>query len=314
MCRLFVLDQERRLKMENEELVHLIQNGENVKDNMEQLYIQNRGFIYKEAQKYASYVDVDDLMQESYFALKKAVDSFDSGQDVLFLTYFGYWLQSVLGRYVDNTQRTIRVPVYLSRQIRKYEGFIGKCESEGRDVSDQEICEALKITLEQLEDLRQVEKNVNCGNLDGIIPGTESLTLADITPAPGNMEEDVINNILNQRLWEIVDNLGDGHKYAVLGKFRDSRKQVDMAKERGCSKQRIQQLEKRALEILRQQQELQEMVDYSVESMESKAYRGGIGAYRNHGDSVVEHLSMKQIEQNKKIEKKRKKIETLLEE
>ena len=59
--------------MEIEELVEQIQAGINPTENMEQLYLQNRSFIYQQAKKYAAYADMDDLMQEAYFGLHEAV-------------------------------------------------------------------------------------------------------------------------------------------------------------------------------------------------------------------------------------------------
>ena len=59
--------------MENEELVEQIQAGIKPTENMEQLYLQNRSFIYQQAKKYAAYADMDDLMQEAYFGLHEAV-------------------------------------------------------------------------------------------------------------------------------------------------------------------------------------------------------------------------------------------------
>lgn len=50
--------------MENEELVEQIQAGIKPTENMEQLYLQNRSFIYQQAKKYAAYADMDDLMHD----------------------------------------------------------------------------------------------------------------------------------------------------------------------------------------------------------------------------------------------------------
>ena len=66
--------------MTNEELVELIQSGENVTDNMEQLYNQNHGMIYKIAKKYTYAEDIDDLFQESYMALYKAACKYKKDQ------------------------------------------------------------------------------------------------------------------------------------------------------------------------------------------------------------------------------------------
>ena len=63
--------------MTNEELVELIQSGENVTDNMEQLYNQNHGMIYKIARRYTWGASLEDLTQEAYIILYKATMHYD---------------------------------------------------------------------------------------------------------------------------------------------------------------------------------------------------------------------------------------------
>lgn len=74
--------------MENEELVTTIQNGADRQQCLEQLYVQNKGFMLEIAQKYAAFADIDDLMQEAYFALENVADTFDSLRGVKFITHF----------------------------------------------------------------------------------------------------------------------------------------------------------------------------------------------------------------------------------
>ena len=75
--------------MTNEELVALIQAGVDVQENMGQLYQQNRNFIVGIALPYSKSCELDNLMQEAYFGLEKAVQRFEPDRDVLFISYAG---------------------------------------------------------------------------------------------------------------------------------------------------------------------------------------------------------------------------------
>lgn len=61
--------------MTNEILVELIQAGENTADNMQKLWEQNRGMIWKLAQQYRNKAEIEDLMQEGFIGLCNAVDA-----------------------------------------------------------------------------------------------------------------------------------------------------------------------------------------------------------------------------------------------
>lgn len=105
--------------MTNEELVELIQSGENVTNNMEQLYNQNHGMIYKIAKKYTYAEDIDDLFQESYMALYKAACKYKKDQGAAFLTYMVMSIDRQLNRYVAKS-RLVRIPIHKHEQICKY--------------------------------------------------------------------------------------------------------------------------------------------------------------------------------------------------
>lgn len=76
--------------IDNETLVKRIQQGENVNDNMMQLYNQNIGLLYRALKRYNGYdniIDKDDLMQEAYIYLYEAVSRYEANKGVRFTTY-----------------------------------------------------------------------------------------------------------------------------------------------------------------------------------------------------------------------------------
>lgn len=86
--------------MDNEELVTAIRNGVDRQNNMERLYLQNKGVMLKIARKYAAFADIDDLMQEAYFALDNAVNTYDNTCGAKFTTYLSYHLKGAFFRFI----------------------------------------------------------------------------------------------------------------------------------------------------------------------------------------------------------------------
>ena len=105
--------------LKNEELVKLIQNGTDVTENMQQLWQQNQGFIFKIAIQYQSLSELDDLIQESYFGLCKAVDHYNPDMDASFIHYASFWIRQQLMRYIKKN-KTVRIPEHTHGKIREY--------------------------------------------------------------------------------------------------------------------------------------------------------------------------------------------------
>lgn len=91
--------------MTNEELVALIQAGDHVQDNMGQLYQQNREFIVKIALPYSKSVELEDLVQEAYFGLEKAVQRYDPTTGFKFLTYAEDCIRGTIQRYCQKKRQ-----------------------------------------------------------------------------------------------------------------------------------------------------------------------------------------------------------------
>jgi len=78
--------------MTNEQLVTLVKAGENVADNMLQLWKQNEAFISQMAIKYRGHAELEDLKQEGYIGLCNAVDHYDLSKGVSFINYAAFIL------------------------------------------------------------------------------------------------------------------------------------------------------------------------------------------------------------------------------
>lgn len=123
--------------MTNEQLVLRIKAGENIGQNMAQLYEQVKRDIHATALRCRGYADIDDLDQEGYLALYDAVDGYDPTVGCLFLTYARYWMRQRMTRYIQNNG-IIRIPMREQKRLRelqkledRYIAYLGRKPSEG---------------------------------------------------------------------------------------------------------------------------------------------------------------------------------------
>lgn len=296
--------------MENEELVKQIQAGINPTENMEQLYLQNRSFIYQQAKKYSAYAEMDDLMQEAYLGLNEAVEYFNPDMDVRFLTYLPFRLKKVFHRYIDNHGRTKRIPSHIMERIIKYKKYISERQQQGVDPSDFAICRDLNLTERQLGSLRKAIYEAHCISTNELMPGADTLTVGDSIADPLNMEEQAVEEVARQQaetlIWKIVGELEERQAEVIVGRYKESATLKEMGKRLNLSKDSIRAIEKNALPILRRKRKIRdiaEIYDYTG------AYRGtGVTAFKERGSSV-ENAAIRHMEEMWGIEVLKRRIE-----
>ncbi|MCD8376155.1 MAG: sigma-70 family RNA polymerase sigma factor [Oscillospiraceae bacterium] len=303
--------------MENEALVLQIKTGENSEEAMEQLFLQNRGFIYGIAKKYAAYADIDDLMQESYFGLLKAVEGFEPEQGNKFTTFLFPCLNRTFQRYISDTKNTKRIPEYLRIRIAKYKNFLAECSANGKEAADSEICAALGISEGQLSNLRKAIHESECISTSDFVTGTDDITVESILADPVDLEEQVTEAVAQEQLaaqlWKIVDELGGKQSEVISERYRYSKTLEEIAEQMGLSYERIRQIEKKALEILHQKEKLQNIAECYGYLESSKAYKGGLRSFKEHGGSIVEYLALKNVERAEHEQSKQENIDKLFE-
>lgn len=288
--------------MENEELVEQIQAGIKPTENMEQLYLQNRSFIYQQAKKYAAYADMDDLMQEAYFGLHEAVKHYKPDKETKFLTYLPFRLQKAFRRYIDNNGHTKRIPIHLVQRISKYKKYIAEQQKTGVEPSDSEICRDLELSEQQLKDLRKAMREAECISTSDFVPGADNMTVEEALADPLDMEERVVDDVAREQaeslIWKIVDELEERQAEVIVGRYKESATLNEIGKRLNLSHQRIRQIEKKALYILQSKREISDIAEiYGY----MNAYRGtGYHAFKNHGSSV-ENAAIRHIEGEEKI-------------
>lgn len=286
--------------MTNEVLVEQIQNGVNVKENMGLLYEQNIGFITKIVHPFSAYAEEEDLMQEAYIGLHKAVEGFDASKGVLFLTYAPHQISQQCRIYLDNYARTKRIPVHMLGKMREYKKLLA--EHHG-NVSEEIVRDEIGLTKKQYDFMMQVIHQESVVSIDTQIREDDNLTIGDCLADSVDIEGDAIEADCKNRIWEIVDDvLNDKQKDVITSYFMNQQTYSAIGETMGCSGERIRQIKEKALSILKEINELQDLAEfYGYDSM--MAYTG-----KNN----VEYLVLKKLEYEEKIQKKTEQFENTM--
>ena len=140
--------------------------------------------------------------------LWEAVQHYETSENVLFMTYAGYWLRQAIQRYIENCGSVIRIPTGTKQKIIRYNKTVQKLtQSYGRVPTDKEIQEYMKISAEELENLKKYSKKVS--SLDIPLNEDGEATLGDNIQDDCELENHVIDKIYAEQsekeLWNIVE-------------------------------------------------------------------------------------------------------------
>lgn len=276
--------------MENEKLVELIQAGIDPKANMTTLYKQNRGFMYQQASRYQNLIEMDDIMQEMYFILDKAVQSFDPSRGT-FITWLGNSIRFYLPRQLSALYE-IRIPEYLSGMILSFRRFSVKhLHDTGEYPSDQDIIDALNISQDQLDYIRQIEKIMAKESIykpiaDGI---TIEDSLADDSDMYEMIDDTLDDEIYSEVLNEAIQSLTDKQKEVIRLRMKGLTLEQTSRELKIKSRQAVQVREKTALKQLRNH-----LIDNGTMLMlYEDAYKGSLSSFNHTFTSTPERIAIK---------------------
>ena len=229
----------------------------------ELLILENSGLVSAIAKRYTfnNKYEFDDLRQEGFFGLIKAIERFEPSYGVSFGNYAAYWIKQAILRYIYNCGRVIRLPVYLHEKIYILKKAIETLTIKNeREPTTFELSKHLNMNIFETEKLLQLKEDVE--SLDEPITDedggyTRLDTIQDERESPEDTAEknDRIRQVnkavmqLNERQREVIRRrYGFKCKAETLGGIGDGM---------GVSRARVQQIEKAALDKLRAIPELQ---------------------------------------------------------
>ena len=253
--------------MNNEELVLLIQQGENVKKNMQKLYDQNYPLLHKTSKKYSnidSMTSVDDLMQESYIPLYEAVISYKADLGVTFISYALTCINRHIKRYLDDVGRVIRVPVHTQEKIYRYNQVLSYFMGiHNRKPTDREFMSYLELTQEQLDSLKKSMGFMSVSSTEEIIQEDLKIgdTVADHTKNMAQVEDKIDKERLTMTLWAAASEaITDPKDYQVIeDRYKHGCTLKECGQHLGVNGERARVRETRAMRQMRNNKRIKEI-------------------------------------------------------
>ena len=286
----------------NECIVAAVQAGDDKAENMLELWQQNKGFIAMMARRYSAGAEMEDLEQEGYIALCEAVQHYDPGRGMSFISYAAFWIKRRMRICADNS-RTVRLSFNAGDEVRQYKKIMREYRQEyGCDPSDRELCGFLYISREKLNQIRKAAQMGNIRSLDEPVQGMDGdISIGDTVASGEEMEEDTIREIDKERmkreLWLAVDQLPGDLPAAVRLRYENGLTLEKTGQAMGVNRERARRLESKAMRILRQPHRCRTFRAYFEEYLSAAPiHHVGVQRYLETWESEVEREAIRWAE------------------
>ncbi len=240
--------------MERKRLEEQVSAGEQAR---KKLIAANFRLVVSIAKKYVNHgVPFLDLIQEGNMGLIHAADKFDYKRGFKFSTYATWWIRQSVTRALADQGRTIRLPVHAFEKVNRVSGVAEHIEQEtGHRATTEEIAEELGTTPQKIEKL--MERSQPPLSLEMSVGEDGESTLGDLLPDQAELSptESVTRRLLREEVKQAMDELSEREAQVLSLRYglEDGRARTleDIGTELGYTRERIRQIETKALAKLR---------------------------------------------------------------
>jgi len=238
------------------ELAKRIEKGD--LEAKQKLVASNLRLVVKIAKRYINQgIVFQDLIEEGNMGLIKAAEKFSWQRGFKFSTYATWWIRQFITRTLANHSRTVRVPVHVSEDIQKVQRTSRDLTRKwGRDVTAAEVAKSAHMTLDRVRDLQRLAQrdfslevpvgdDNNSKSFGDFIPDSKSL----------NPSEECFSLLRSEKLQKLLEGLNEKEKSVLVMRFgfdgEDPRTLEQAGQNLGVTRERIRQIEERALKKIR---------------------------------------------------------------
>lgn len=217
-----------------------------------------------------------DLIEEGNLGLFYAIDRFDISKGFKFSTYATWWIRQKINRALDSQVRMIRIPVYVSEEIKKYKtAYLKLCEELNREPKYEELSYELKLPINKVLELSRILENDEMPSINAKI-GIEGYSeFGDLII--DDKQESIPDIVEKSELVPILENLLNMYllpnerkvimlRFGLLNNDVKTLEEIGNMEEFNVSRERIRQIETNALRKLRNSSACKCLAEYFDES------------------------------------------------